>query len=105
VVTGDTRFSAPWESSYTIAGGTAVSRPNIIRSFNWNCNKRLKLYPVAVGTTVNTAAAAYKYAPVNDPRTLIPFATIMCTNREDHSEAPNQMPTVQFDACSYFNDA
>ena len=104
VITGDQRFSANWHTESTIAGGDAVARPDIIRTFNWNCNKRLKLYPVSDKGSVAEAAADIKYAPVNDPRGLIPFVAIMCTNINDHPEAQEYMPTITVDATSYWTD-
>lgn len=104
LITGDMRFQAPWETQATIAGGAAVSRPDIIKTFNWNCNKRVKLYPVSTTATVALAAATHTYAPVNDPRPLIPFCMIFCTNVEDHPENQAAMPTLTFESCSYWSD-
>jgi len=106
LVTGDERITSPWRTQTTVAGGAAVARPDIVRTFNWNCNKRMKLYQV---TSEASAAAAnvsgiHHYEPVNDPRPLIPFITLMCTNPEEHPEAQEFMPKMTFDSCSYWND-
>lgn len=108
VVTGDERFVSRWQTQSQTSGAAGddvvSARPNIIKQWNWNCNKRLKLFPTSPAATATTAAANYQYSPVNDPRPLIPFCIIMCTNVEDHTEVQAAMPELTFDSTAYWTD-
>ena len=105
-ITSHTSFSAPYLSDATGAGGAVQSRPDIIRNFNWNCNKRLKLFNVTPSGTAGAAAAANDWylAPINEPRGLMPVAIIICTNTADHTEASAYLPQVTFDTTAHWND-
>ena len=84
---------------------TFGNRNDLIMNYNWQMNKRMQLTPVTRQTTVaaGSVAGAHHFAPVNDPRNMIPFYAVFLENAGEFTSAAD-LPSIKVCETTYFVD-
>ena len=84
---------------------TIGNRNDVVLNYNWQLNKRLQLTAVTSQRTVELGAiaGAHHFAPVNQPRNMIPFFAVFLMNA-GHFTSSEDLPVMKHCETTYFVD-